>query len=68
MEGAGEADLHALSDPLPDRNVWDVSSHIAMLTATTCPPAAAYRKMHGLHGLSPEGWEGVAKMETIFFR
>jgi len=37
-----------------------------MLTAPTCPPAALYRKMHGLHGLSPKGWEGVAKMETNF--
>jgi len=67
MEGTAETDLHALNDPLPDQNGWDVHSRIAMLTATTCSPCGTAPKMHGLHGLSPKGWEGVAKTETIFW-
>ena len=66
MEGTAEADLHALSDPLPDRWVECAQPH-SDADRHHLHLLVPYKKMHGLHGLSPKWWEGVAKTETIFW-
>jgi len=66
MEGAAENELHALSGPLPDRNGWDVHSHIDADRHHLPHLRHRTEKCMGFMAFYPKGWEGVAKMENIF--